>query len=417
MRKNIKINNRNERGVALVITIMIGLVLAILVLSGMILLKSDVLAAKKIKDKLNAFYIAEAGAYKGIDIVNLSPDTYSAISAGTITTIVNSESMGNGYYTVTVQRIASDGGGKALLKIESTGNSSNISKSIVVILSPDYDSKYKFGAFGKNQISFSGNFTSVDSYSSCIGAYGGANIGINGDIGVNSTNSPAISIGNGDVFGSVFVGPGGNPSTGISKSSNAIVAGVESALPSQIPLSPVVIASFSGSDYTVNNGLITLVPGNYGEIKIGGSGSVILDAGSANPGIFNIKEINITSNNGLQIIGNVEINILEDLNASGNGILNPSGDSSKLHIYVQKYDSDGDGYADNNIKIAGNGGFFGTVYAPDVPVEVNGNGDLYGSIIGDSIDFTGQAKLHFDTCLKTKSNSVSKYLVESWKET
>jgi choice-of-anchor A domain-containing protein len=57
------------------------------------------------------------------------------------------------------------------------------------------------------------------------------------------------------------------------------------------------------------------------------------------------------------------------------------------------------------IKIAGNGDFYGVVHAPTADVTIAGNGDLYGAAIGKTLTTNGNGAIHYDECLGKGDNS------------
>jgi len=412
-----KIKNIDNKGVALLISLLAGMALILISISAMIIVSTNVFIGKNTKDLTASLYIAEAGAYKALNVVNSSTSNYAALSTGRVTTILSSDSIGNGTDSATVERIATDANGKAIIRLNSTGYTGTSNKIISIVLAPEYDSKFKYAAFAKNKISFSGNFTAVDSYDSSKGAYGGTNVSSDGDIGINSIATEALDIGNGDVYGDAYIGPSGNVSTVIKTQAGAVLTGIKGVLPEAVNLPPVTIPAFSGAEVKSS---VTLSPGNFGELELSGTNTVTLDAGASNPGKFYFTSIKLSGSSQITTTGNVEIYVLGNLDASGNGIVNSTGDTSRLTIYVQKNDTDGDGIANNTIKLSGNGGFYGGIYAPDVPVTVTGNGDIFGSIVGSSIDLTGQGKVHYDKKMSYGGggggSTITKYVIKSWKE-
>ena len=71
-----------------------------------------------------------------------------------------------------------------------------------------------------------------------------------------------------------------------------------------------------------------------------------------------------------------------------------------------------------SIKIAGNGGFSGSVYAPTYNVELKGGGNadnIYGSFAGYNVRMTGIQTVHYDEALGD-GGLVNGYNVVSWFE-
>jgi hypothetical protein len=70
------------------------------------------------------------------------------------------------------------------------------------------------------------------------------------------------------------------------------------------------------------------------------------------------------------------------------------------------------------MKISGNGGYRGTVYAPNYDLEMvgGGNGDsIFGAFIGRSVRMTGVQSVHYDEALGD-GGLISDYKVVSWFE-
>ena len=53
-----------------------------------------------------------------------------------------------------------------------------------------------------------------------------------------------------------------------------------------------------------------------------------------------------------------------------------------------------------NVKIAGNGSFYGGIIAPKSAVTATGNGDIFGAVIAKTYTQSGNSATHFDLSLK-----------------
>jgi len=114
------------------------------------------------------------------------------------------------------------------------------------------------------------------------------------------------------------------------------------------------------------------------------------------------------------VAGNVDI--------TGNGINNPN---SPLNLQLYGLDRptnpDGSPQSPGEMKIGGNGGFRGTVYAPMYDVEMVGGGttnpdkSVYGAFVGWTVRMTGVQAVHYDEAL-TDGGLVADYKVVSWFE-
>ena len=68
------------------------------------------------------------------------------------------------------------------------------------------------------------------------------------------------------------------------------------------------------------------------------------------------------------------------------------------------------------IEIAGNGKFYGAIYAPVADVVYTGNDDFYGSVIAKTYQQSGTTSLHYDEALKDIDAPCTRVTLLSWKE-
>ena len=109
---------------------------------------------------------------------------------------------------------------------------------------------------------------------------------------------------------------------------------------------------------------------------------------------YYFTEISVTGGGEIKVKANanVIIYVSGSVKIAGNGLTNMNGtDAPSLQLYCNG----------SSCKIAGNGGFAGAVYAPRGEVKITGNGDAYGSFIGKTCVFEGNAQIHYDqACAK-----------------
>jgi hypothetical protein len=107
------------------------------------------------------------------------------------------------------------------------------------------------------------------------------------------------------------------------------------------------------------------------------------------------------------VVLNFPSNSPTPITISGKGILNSTLIPNDLQI---NYGGNG------TISIHGNGASYAIVDAPNAAIAVAGNGDFFGRLVGNSIDYGGNGKFHFDTAsaLAPKSNSI--YQLISFRE-
>lgn len=181
------------------------------------------------------------------------------------------------------------------------------------------------------------------------------------------------------------------------------------------------------------------VPKQYRFDTISLSGQDTLTIKGAEDGSPTYAQIVVTGNSSLsgqaQIILEagvyVRIFVMGDADFTGNGFSNPN---SPLHLQlygVDRYrkdangnvvtDSNGDPIIDyGTLKISGNGGFKGAVYAPHFDVEMKGGGGhdtptIFGSFVGNNIIMTGVQSVHYDEAL-ADGGLVGEFKVVSWFE-
>jgi Tfp pilus assembly protein PilX len=131
-----------------------------------------------------------------------------------------------------------------------------------------------------------------------------------------------------------------------------------------------------------------LVPGTYGAITLTG-GTLTLA-----PGTYNIYSLNISGGSSSITVnppGSVVLNFpaasAAPISITGQGIVNPTLIANDFQI---NYGGTG------VVFIAGKGKEYCIVDAPNAAVQVEGNGDTFGRIIGRTIDYGGNGKFHFD---------------------
>ncbi len=133
-----------------------------------------------------------------------------------------------------------------------------------------------------------------------------------------------------------------------------------------------------------------------GDVDLKGQAQIIVD-----PGVY------------------VRIFVVGNADFGGNGVANGSGKTTHVQIYgVSRPKVNGVTPAKGVMKIAGNGGFTGSVYAPDYNISMvgGGNGDsIYGAFVGNSVTMTGVQAVHYDEAL-ADGGLVGDYRVVSWFE-
>jgi Tfp pilus assembly protein PilX len=215
----------------------------------------------------------------------------------------------------------------------------------------------------------------LDSYDPALGPYGGTNVGNNGAIG---SNGYVQTNGNVTINGDVAYGPSGYFSQG----SNTTVTGDIVHMPQPRYFPSIPSFTVGATNYNPKNGTITLNPGQYGDISIGAKGTLAL-----NPGVYYFNSITETATASLSISGETTIFVKSALDLSGQGVMNPTGDPTRLTIYYS---------GTSEATMVGGAEAYVEVYAPNAPLKLNGNAAFYGSFIGSNITVQGTPDVHFD---------------------
>ncbi|NOU53168.1 polymer-forming cytoskeletal protein [Pseudoalteromonas sp. JBTF-M23] len=132
---------------------------------------------------------------------------------------------------------------------------------------------------------------------------------------------------------------------------------------------------------------------------VGSNGNVIIQGGDVIflvDGDFSIKggsSMTIKAGSSLSIFvtGNVE------LGGSGNVFVEQHGIATSGHAAFNIYSAK----AGESVSLSGNSDMYAVVYAPLATIGIQGNGSIFGSVIGSFISGIGNADYHFDEALKT----------------
>jgi hypothetical protein len=92
---------------------------------------------------------------------------------------------------------------------------------------------------------------------------------------------------------------------------------------------------------------------------------------------------------------------------SGQGILNSTLIPMDLQI---TYGGTG------TISIKGQGASYAVVDAPNATLNVSGNGDFFGRLVGSTINYSGNGKFHFDAASALAPKSNAGYQLISFRE-
>ena len=437
-----------ERGVALIIALLMLLVISALAASVIFVTNTDVWASGNYRTLIQARYAAEAGAQTAANWLSytytapantanlnltVTPVTYNAnpvlLSAQTGVTGNYPDAAVQTAFNTALQNIALPGlptvtysvtatllkftpGSPTLpiqtWRITSTGAVAGVRPASVQVVmtvertgtvSPAY-AVFATGT-GCGALSMSGAAL-TDSFDSSAGTYAATHQLSGGDVGTNGNLTMA---GSSKVNGGLWTpknGTGicsGGSVKALTTSGTASVSGGVTQLPSaqSYPTPPAPSPVPPPSAYTVPNGSNTLTPGSYGNITAGGIAVFHMSTGT-----YNVNSIALTNSGQLVVdSGPVVINIMGTgqatvLSLAGAGVANNTGVPANLQI----------NYAGAGAINVNNGAAaYLTINAPNAAVTVNGAGGVFGSIIGGTVTLGNSGVVHFDRALSGTGSS------------
>ena len=122
--------------------------------------------------------------------------------------------------------------------------------------------------------------------------------------------------------------------------------------------------------------------------------------------LYVVGKVSISGQASLKILpgGSLTLYCGGDVSVTGGGIVNATGLPSNLSIIGLPTCLD--------IKMSGNGDFFGTINAPQASVTLGGGINVYGAVIANTFTAGGNGSLHYDNALAKKGD----LMVLSWVE-
>jgi len=399
----------NERGMILVISLMILALLLGAGVGAIVSMQTDLRTSSNLKTGKQAFYIADAGvnrAWKELDDGNGTND-FDSLSGSV--TLYSNVSYASGSYTVTAEVQHPGSSTQPIIpkrvKVTSTGcypgvtgTGSCPAGSAKVVIEAEFrrESLFNCAACGKDSVSISGGAT-TDSYDSRTGAYGGSNVGSDGDVGSNGTVTLTGT-------GAIVHGDASALST-VTATGGALVDGTTTNLKAPIEFPP--ISHPCGSPYTYSSGSGISPVGSYnssnGQLRGTGSANVTLANGT-----YCFSSVDLAGQSTLTVNGSVKIYLTADSNFTGGGVVNTTGLPENLQIF-SLFSSSSQG-----ISVSGGSQTAMAIYAPDCRVALSGGSNFYGAIVGKSIDISGGTAFHYDKRLEDNVNG--EIAMVSWRQ-
>ncbi|GEM_PF-1977551 len=373
----VRIQRRGEKGIALVITLLVMTLLLIMGSAFLSISSTETLISINERNRLQAFHVAEAGSERAIAELNVN-----GAYAGT----GGEQALGFGTYTTTVTDLLPLPGGvdrKQVVSIGYVPNSTVPNRAMTQVqFVVERGSPFEFGLVGLSLVELEDRVV-VDSYDSAQGDYDPATAGADGHIHSNgnvtlSTNNTVN--GNAQAGGTVTLGSGSTITGTVGE--GVLSANVETNITFPPPTSDTDGVSPPGAFNTVSHDLI-VDPGE----------TVTLD-----PGTYSFDKVTVGMGAKLAMTGPVLIYMTGRFSAEDGAVINTSKIPANLVIVSSMA-------GDDAMKMKqGSGEFYGGIYALNGEVEFQEGGwKMHGAIIADEIDLEDDARFHYDVAISAAS--------------
>jgi len=227
-----------------------------------------------------------------------------------------------------------------------------------------------YGIVGLSSITMAGN--SSIGYWSPSGATltGKGSIASNGNISLSGSTS---------IDGDVRPGVGGTVTLG----GSAHVNGVTTPLPA-----PMVYPNGSAGSYATTNDDSNLTGPYYAsatkDFVLNGNGVVTIPGGN-----YYVHQFSTSNQSTLSFSGPATVYVTGSLVLAG-ATVTASNLPKNLQFVV---------IGNGMVQVNNNGAVYSRIYAPQSAVTLSGSGDIYGSVLGSSINMTGTSGIHYDLSL------------------
>lgn len=424
---------KTKRGISIAVVLMVISVLSVITMAAVALGIRNLNFVKTDRYSTKAFYAAEAGLARAVSRIK-SDNTWDGREpevSGERPLTFHNNPLQSSSETFTVNVFNNFGSSSEIdavrgirvpagsCYIYSEGYSANNTRRQVGVMMKKSNPFSQFGLFGDEGVIIRGN-ASITAYDSDTGQ----NAAGKADTGTNGSQAGALDLaGMGNpssgVDGSLYVGPGSTLGSGgaISISGNPTITGTQNILSNTIPMPEVNLPSLSSAvlPSIPNRGTVNLSPGfRYtGTLTIRNHQTVVLSG----PGTYILEGLDIAAQGEFKVdTTHGPVNLYMD------GPINLTGGSSSGNFYNHNANSTPKPehlqvYATPNctvIKLGGNAAASMAVFAPDTAIELHGNADFYGAIVGKTIDIKGNPDFYYDIALQRANTPVMVVSIDSW---
>jgi hypothetical protein len=291
---------------------------------------------------------------------------------------------------------------------------------------------FPLAVLGINSVDMNNQNIVIDSYDSrdeqksTNGGYDPAKRQENGDVG---TNAQLVNAGGAHIYGDVYTNKG--TVLGAENVTGEIVNDFYKEI---ITVRRPNAVADAGTPLFINNSATTTtiaatpeMPANFQFSSLALSGPAVLEITGAADGSETFAQIVVTGDVSLTGLSQIKLGkgvhvrmfVIGNADIGGKGFYNPN---SPLALQVYGCDrpklADGTPASYGTMKIAGNGGFCGAIYAPNYNLEIKGGGtadSIFGAFVANTVFMNGVQAIHYDEAL-ADGGLITDYRIVSWFE-
>jgi len=380
---------RNQRGVFLLMSIGVVIFFSIVGAGSMARSTHETSLGRRSAARQSAFYLAEAGIDRASWNLRTPTDATDDLLGKTLPT---------GTFAIDLQQEVSP----LIWRVGAHGTSAQERRDMEAIFQLTPQPIWRDGLHGELSVIVSGD-VQTDSYDSQLGAYGGSNVGQQGNIGTNSTAAGSIDLSGGDYFidGQIAVGPNlSDPYSAVS----CTISGpcTAAALDPYVTADPPVVSAPAipfppmPAPVACNN---STLPPKVANVRTFSAGTYCL------VGNQSVEKEEVWTTNGL-----VTIYITGTLSIAGGATVGNVTDPTRMLFVLNQTAQIG--------SLTGQAKFYGMLYGPDANVKISGDAQIFGAIAAERVTIEGHAQLHYDVAVMNDTRVVGEYrrTLLSWRE-
>ena len=111
--------------------------------------------------------------------------------------------------------------------------------------------------------------------------------------------------------------------------------------------------------------------------------------------------------------GPVKVYVTGAFTASGNTVIGIPTDPTAMLLFLVSNEQ-----ATFESSLTGSTVFYGGLYAPSATINVSGNAQVFGSVVAQAVDVSGDAQVHYDQAIGKLTEPIGLYDTDilSWRE-